>query len=393
MAPCGSLLDHALRGQSPQLRSDLFDRQLFLPAAHRQEARSTGLVLQNPVAGELAALDVRKDLAHPLPNALVYDLRPGRVVTILGGVRDRVPHLGEATLVDKVHYKLQLVDALIVRELRLVPGLDKRVEPGLQERREPAAEVCLGLLGKGGLDDTGPAAPDTPRVGEDQVPGFPRSVVADREERGHPLALRVQSSEHVARTFGRHEPEVYLQRHGYLIEVDVKPVGEEQQHTLREVRGDLCFEHRRLPLVREQHHHHVRPTDGVGGVHYGEALVLGLPSARAALVEPDGDLAARVFEVQRVGVSLAAIAQDGDLALYDLVAYIPFAVNSGHLNPSISRPGHRPEPHHLFQTVLYLGEPALQPLRFPRRHERLPFFVNLYACAPRRLVWWAALYF
>jgi hypothetical protein len=70
-----------------------------------------------------------------------------------------------------------------------------------------------------------------------------------------------------------------------------------------------------LPLVREQHHHHVSPTDGVGGVHYGEALVLGLPSARAALVEPDGDLAARVFEVQRVGVSLAAIAQDGDLAL------------------------------------------------------------------------------
>src|SRR5215208_1223486 len=138
---------------------------------------SSRLVLQNPVAGELAALDVRKDLAHPLPNALVYDLRPGGVVTILGGVRDRVPHLGEATLVDEVQYKLQLVNALVVRELRLVPGLDKRIEPGFQERREPAAEhrllpeeVCLGLLGKGGLDDTGPAAPDTPRVGEDQVP-------------------------------------------------------------------------------------------------------------------------------------------------------------------------------------------------------------------------------
>src|SRR5215210_4074391 len=97
---------HTLGGQSSQFRPDSLDLLRCLPASHGQEARSAGLIFQNPVPGELAALDIREDLTHPLPHALVYDLRSRSVVAVLGGVRDGVAHTGETTLVDEVHDQL-----------------------------------------------------------------------------------------------------------------------------------------------------------------------------------------------------------------------------------------------------------------------------------------------
>jgi hypothetical protein len=59
------------------------------------------------------------------------------------------------------------VQALEVRHLGLVAGLDERLEPGLHQRGEAAAQhgllaeqVGLGLLGEGGLDDAGAGAAD-----------------------------------------------------------------------------------------------------------------------------------------------------------------------------------------------------------------------------------------
>src|SRR4051794_21176282 len=72
--------------QCPEFRSHPFDLLRGLPPAHRQEARSAGLVLQNPILRELAALDVCEDTAHPLLHAVVYQLRTCGVITVLGGV-------------------------------------------------------------------------------------------------------------------------------------------------------------------------------------------------------------------------------------------------------------------------------------------------------------------
>jgi hypothetical protein len=96
-----------------------------------------GLVLQHPLLGPLARLDVREDAAHPLLYRVVYYLRPGRVVAVLGGVRDRVPHPGQPALVDQIHDELELVYALVVGELRLVPGLDERLEAGRRRADNP----------------------------------------------------------------------------------------------------------------------------------------------------------------------------------------------------------------------------------------------------------------
>ena len=54
---------------------------------------------------------------------------PRRQVAVLGRVGDREAHPGEAALVDQVDDQLQLVQALVVGDLRLVAGLDERLEP------------------------------------------------------------------------------------------------------------------------------------------------------------------------------------------------------------------------------------------------------------------------
>ena len=90
----------------------------------------------DPLLGERAVLDLGQQAAHRLLDVVVDDLRPGVVVAVLGGVADRVAHVRQAALVDEVDDQLELVQALEVGDLRLVAGLDQRVEPGLDQRRD-----------------------------------------------------------------------------------------------------------------------------------------------------------------------------------------------------------------------------------------------------------------
>ena len=96
--------------------------------------------------------------------------------------------------------------------------------------------------------------------------------------------------------------------------VDVEAVREEDGRAVGEVRRDLLRVHVRLHLVGQQHATSCAPRDGLGAVRDGEPGLLGACPRRAALAQPDHDLDARVVQVQRVRVALAAVAEDGDLA-------------------------------------------------------------------------------
>ena len=81
--------------------------------------------------------------------------RPARQVAVLGRVRDRVAHPGEAALVDQVDDQLDLVQALVVGDLRLVAGVDERLEARADQLGDAPAEngllaeeIRLGLLCK-----------------------------------------------------------------------------------------------------------------------------------------------------------------------------------------------------------------------------------------------------
>ena len=94
--------------------------------------------------------------------------------------------------------------ALEVRHLRRVPGLDQRLVPRLHQRRHAAAQddllaeqVGLGLFPEGRLEDARAGAADPRRVGERHVLGVPRGVLVDGDERRHPFALQVLRADQV----------------------------------------------------------------------------------------------------------------------------------------------------------------------------------------------------
>ena len=103
----------------------------------------------------------------------------------------------EPALPDQVDDQLQLVQALVVGDLGLVPGGDERLEAGADELGRPAAEhgllaeqVGLGLLAERRLQDPGATGADPDGVGEGEVARAPGRVLLDGDQRGRPVAPR-----------------------------------------------------------------------------------------------------------------------------------------------------------------------------------------------------------
>ena len=131
------------------------------------------------------------------------------------------------------------MQALEVREPRVVAGLDERLEPGLDELRGTAAqhgllaeEVRLALVLEGRLDDAGAPAADACGVGQDELARVPRLVLVDRHQAGDAAALLVLAADQMARALGRDHPDVHPGRRLDLAEVDRETVGEHQEVAL-----------------------------------------------------------------------------------------------------------------------------------------------------------------
>src|SRR5437667_8804616 len=128
----GLLLDNGHgteeRHQVAQPGADLLDLVRALLAAPLVEPLAARLVLRDPSARVLPAPDL---LEHPLHFGLRlggHDARPARVVAVFRRVAHRVPHVVQPALINQVDDQLELVEALEVRDLRLVAGLDQRLE-------------------------------------------------------------------------------------------------------------------------------------------------------------------------------------------------------------------------------------------------------------------------
>src|SRR3954469_7525027 len=123
------------------------------------EHRLAAIHLRDPVARERAVADAAEHRAHVLAHVLVDDGRADRVRAVLGRVGDRVVHALDPTFPDQVDDQLQLVQALVIRDLGLVAGLDERLEAEPDQLRDAAAEhgllaeeVGLRLLGERRVD-------------------------------------------------------------------------------------------------------------------------------------------------------------------------------------------------------------------------------------------------
>src|SRR5690606_5638370 len=151
---------------------DLLARMLEPPAQHPFVFLAPGVVLRDPLARERAVLDLLEDLLHARADVVVHDARAAGHVAVGGGLADELVHLAQPAFVEQVHDQLELVHALVVRDLGLVTGFHQRLETGDDELRGAAAEhrllaeeIRFGLLRERGLDHAGACAADAVRVG------------------------------------------------------------------------------------------------------------------------------------------------------------------------------------------------------------------------------------
>ena len=227
------------------------------------------------------------------------------------------------------------MQALVVRDLRLVAGLDERLESEPDELRDAAAEhrllaeqVALGLLDERGLDHARTCGADPGRVGEREPERVPARVLGDGDERRRAVPLGEEPADDVARPLRRDHDHVVARRRLDAPVMDVEPVGEEQCGARSQVRRDVGLVDRGLDLVRKQKRDDLGAGGRLGDRADGEPRFLGGSPRAAALPEPDLDLDARVVQVQGMCVALAAVADDRDLAVEE--AEVAFAVNRCH---------------------------------------------------------------
>ena len=90
-------------------------------------------------------------------------------------------------------------------------------------------------------------------------------------------------------------------------------MGEHQRVPRLESLKNLVLVNVALDGIGKQDHSNVGGLGRVGDAFHCKPFSLRLLPALRALVEADDNVATGVFQVQRVGVALAAVADDGDL--------------------------------------------------------------------------------
>ena len=131
------------------------------------------------------------------------------------------------------------------------------------------------------------------------------------DETRHAAPLGELAPHEVAGALGGDHRDVDLGRRVDLIEVDREAVREQEQVARRDAVPDLLLPDLRLFLVREQDHHDVAGARGVGHVEDPYTVPLGIRAARRVGPQPDDDVDSGILQVQRVGMTLGAVAEHG----------------------------------------------------------------------------------
>jgi hypothetical protein len=157
-------------------------------------------------------------------------------------------------------------------------------------------------------------------------------ILVDRDQAGHARAALIFAAHGVARALRRDHQHVEIGARLDQIEMHVQAVREQQRRAFLHVGMEVVAIDGALQFVRGQHHDDVGPFGGLGHVHDLELLGLGLLGGSRALAQRDRHLLhAGIPQVQRMGVALAAIADDGDLlALDEVQVGIPVVINAHH---------------------------------------------------------------
>ena len=162
-------------------------------------------------------------------------------------------------------------------------------------------------------------------VGEREVEGVAARVLRDGDEARCARAGLEELAHAVAGALGRDHDHVVARAGLDLAEVDVEAVREENRGAGLEVRLDLALEDALLHMVGQEDRDEPGALYGGGNRLHRQPGFLGGRPRLAPEAQADLDVDAGVAQVQRVRVSLAAVADDGDLAVQELD--VAFAVD------------------------------------------------------------------
>ncbi len=143
----------------------------------------------------------------------------------------------------------------------------------------------------------------------------------DGDQRRDTAALLVFVAHGVAGALGRDHDHVEIFARFDQAEMHVEAMREGEGGALLHVIAQIGLPDFRLRFVGREDHHDVRPLRGIGVRHDGEAGSLCLFRRGRPFTKGDAYFArTAVAQVLGVGMALAAIADDDDVALFDQLA-------------------------------------------------------------------------
>src|SRR3569833_2912623 len=301
-----------------QLATDFLDLAILVFLEHPLIVLAAGGAFLDPLLGELARLHFLQNLAHDVLDAVVDDSRTTSEVTVLGGVADELVHLGEASFMEKVDDELQLMEALVVRDLRLIAGLDQRLKALHHELGGAAAQHCLlseeirlCLFSERSLQNAAARAADTMRVGEGLSMRLAARILRDRDQTRYATAFLVLPAYQAAGALRCNEDDIQILAGFDLFVVDVEAMREQQGGPFLQALLDFLVE-RLLGEIGHEHRNEVSSSGSIRGLCDFETIFLGLFPARSFLAHPHHDVEPTVLQVQCMRAPLASIAQHRD---------------------------------------------------------------------------------
>ncbi len=164
----------------------------------------------------------------------------------------------------------------------------------------------------------GAGAADGVGVRQGEVAGLARGVLGHGDQAGHAAALGVGAPHEVAGALRRHHDHVDALRRRDAAEAHVEAVGE-GDGVARRSGSARC--RRRTSRFCSVSGSRIMMTSASAAASATDRTRrpcgLGLGLRRRALAQADADVDAGVLQVQRVGMALGAVADDGDLAALD----------------------------------------------------------------------------
>ena len=230
----------------------------------------------------------------------------------------------DAGFIHQVYDHLHLVIALEVCQLWRITSVNQRLEASLYQLYQAAAENCLltkevlfGFLSKSCLDNTGASTTNTPAVGQSDIPSIAGCILSNASQIRYTRTFGVLTTNNVARTLRCTHDYVNAFRSFDVTIVNVETMSESKSIAVLQMRSNMCFIYFRLLLVGNEDHNKVCFFSSIVHVHYLQASFFSLCPRGRTLAKTNANINARILKVQRMSMTLRAIANNGYLHALD----------------------------------------------------------------------------